>query len=319
MEKIFKFLKSLFKYKEQGFNSAPAVPKRKHKPKSALIWAKKLLSNGVPKEGMPQAKLYKEIAKKTKRTTESVASTLNGYGGTKMCGQEWFKNSFVAVPLLNQRVMIMNENDYSGGQTTNIDYDHPEKQKSRVFALSDVIHKSGVEVLTLAGPFGYDVKYIKEQNPSAVVVDIEKDLGTYNTFLKQGLDCRAYLTTLTNYLKCYDRHFHVMNLDFNGHYSTDKIEPLRLINERSQTDYLSLTFTHPHKVRGPGKKTDSIARITREKYKHEKYQTTSSVKDLLTNYTFVNQYEYKTRRTPMITIKFKLNTQPTKGDIHGND
>jgi hypothetical protein len=102
-----------------------------------------------------------------------------------------------------------------------------------------------------------------------------------------------------------DSKYDIINVDIDGYLSTNKFELIRLINELRQAEYVSFTFSNLRIVRGPCGKPTSDAKIIKEKYKNSEFQTIDWLKDNLTNYIFLDKYEYKTNITLMGTINFK--------------
>lgn len=288
-------------------------------PKSGLDLAKLIILKGVPPEGIPQKNVFREIHNISGRRISSIASTLNGPGPDKLSGQLWFDKFYKVIKFkyLNlkpdNQIMIMNKKDAPDVPTndTNYKYNNEEKQKSREFAVKEVINRRGVKILTMPGPMGEDVKQFLKQNDSAVIVAIERDERYHKSFVEQKYGCESYRMLMEDYLrKERTRDFDCANIDINGHLSKDKVGLIKLINEGQHAEYVVFTFTFPETPRGKSSKEGYFAKMIKDRYANEKYKTLAYLKDALTNYEYAEMFLYKTSITPMGTFKFKRKSKP---------
>ncbi len=293
----------------------PAVFDRKSlRHLSTVDCGEEILANTTSYE-FRKCELSKLVAEKIGISPESASGSLWGcdiYPLThKIMGRKSVKENWIRSKSGN--IVKIGSIAYNPKEVLNLSYDTEGKQLARAEGPEWCLRKLGkrpVNILTMAGAEGHDVKRFLEINPMSRIDNVEKNRNIFEAIAEKNFpnmdnhcsDMRSFLIDNT------DKFFDVINFDSDGYVSQSLDNTLKVIDEYQMADFVCLTIQNLKNFRNTGEFIIAL----RRKYAGYDDPTKEYIEnDVLFNYDIVKDFVYNrgqegTKSVDMWTIIFKL-------------
>ncbi len=284
---------------------------------STVDCGEEILAN-TTSNSFKKIELTKLVAVKKGISNESASGTLWGCDiyspGHKLMGRRSVKENWIRVSTKDGgRIVRINSPAYNPKEVLNLSYDTEGKQLARAEGPEWCLRKLGkrpVNILTMAGAEGHDVKRFLEINPMSRIDNVEKNRNIFEAIAEKNFpnmdnhcsDMRSFLIDNT------DKFFDVINFDSDGYVSQSLDNTLKVIDEYQMADFVCLTIQNLKNFRNTGEFIIAL----RRKYAGYDDPTKEYIEnDVLFNYDIVKDFVYNrgqegTKSVDMWTIIFKL-------------
>lgn len=282
----------------------------KHLP--IVACGEEILAN-TTSNSFKQIELTKLVATKKNISIQSASGTLWGCNiyapGHKLMGKKIFKDNWVIV---RGRIIKINSPEYNPMDVLKLSYDTEGKQLARAEGPEWCLRKLGknpVNVLTMAGAEGHDVKRFLEINPLVLIDNVEKNRNIFDAFTEKNLPINSHHVGMVPFLNDnIDKFFGLINFDSDGYVSKSLDNALKIIDDYQMAEFICLTIQNLKNFRNTGEFIIAL----RKKYAGYDDPTKEYIEnDILFNYDIVKDFVYNreqegTRSVDMWTIIFKL-------------